>query len=199
MPAPEPLGEELVHEIVRRIFHHLDLLEHHLLLARDVLGIERRAQQQIGQYVHCPWKMLVEHLDVVASALLGGKGVQLSPNRIDLLGDILRRAVPCSLEEHVLDKVGDTGPRLGFVPRPAGQPGSKANRTNFGSGIGQQTETVVELLANNHAWRQWHGKSTATTGDLLRNLLSNKELRRNSKLPMIARDGTRLQPTAVCD
>ena len=48
MTGPEPLGEQLVHEIVRCVLHHLDLLEHDLLLALDITHIERWPEQQVG-------------------------------------------------------------------------------------------------------------------------------------------------------
>jgi hypothetical protein len=53
--------------------------------------------------------MLVADLDVVAGVFLGGDGVELPADRIDLLRDVLGRAVLGALEEHVLDEVGDAG------------------------------------------------------------------------------------------
>ena len=147
---PEALSEELVHEIVGSVLHHLDLFEHDLLLARHLRGVERGAQEQIGQHVDGAGQMLVEHLDVVARALLRRESVEMAPDRVDLLRDVLRRPGRRALEEHVLDEVRDARVRRALVPRSAGQPDPEADRACAGHGLGQKTQPVVELLADNH-------------------------------------------------
>ncbi|MGC4082944.1 MAG: hypothetical protein QM736_12745, partial [Vicinamibacterales bacterium] len=66
MVFPEPLREDLVDEIVRRVLDHLDLFDHDFLLTLDVLGIERRIEDDVGEDVESQRQMLVEHLDVIA-------------------------------------------------------------------------------------------------------------------------------------
>ena len=58
MAFPEALREQLVHEIVRRVLDHLDLLEDHLLLALDVALVERRMKDDIREDVDGKRQML---------------------------------------------------------------------------------------------------------------------------------------------
>jgi hypothetical protein len=92
MALPERLGENLVDEVVRRVLDHLDLFEDDLLLAFDVALVERGAKDDVRQDVDRKRQMLVEHLDVIARVLFGGKRVELAANGVDRLGDLFRRA-----------------------------------------------------------------------------------------------------------
>ena len=148
MAFPEPLREELVDQIVRRVFHHLDLLDDHLLLPLDILGIEGRVEDDVGEHVERQRQMLVEHLDVVAGVLFGGEGVELAANRVDLLGDVLGGPGPSPLEQHVLDEVGNAATFGGLVPRTAGQPDTNADRPNLIHRLGQNPEAVIEYVAD---------------------------------------------------
>ena len=60
--------------------------------------------------------MLVEDFDVVAGVLLGRERVELTANRIDGLGDVLRRPRGGALEQHVLDEMRDAALVCAFVP-----------------------------------------------------------------------------------
>ena len=148
--GPEALGEDLVPEIVGRVLHHLDLFQHDLLLARDLVGVERRPQQHVGQHVDGAGQVLVEHLDVVARALLGREGIELAADGVDLLRDVLGRPARRALEEHVLDEMRDARVGRALVARPAGQPRPEADRAHAGHGLGEQTQSVVEPFEGNH-------------------------------------------------
>ena len=111
MAIPELLREHLVHQIVGGVLHHLDLFEDDALLALDVGGCQRRTHDHVGQQIDGQRQVLVEHLDVVAGVFLGGKRVELTADRIDRLGNDLRRSARRALEQHVLDEVRDS--RLG--------------------------------------------------------------------------------------
>ena len=114
--GPEPAGEQLVDEVVGRVLDHLDLFEDDLLLALDLGGVEGRRGDQVREHVDGQRQMLVEHLDEVAGVFLGGEGVEVPADRVDLLGDVFGGAGGGALEEHVLDEVGDAFVRRGFVP-----------------------------------------------------------------------------------
>ena len=78
VPLPERLREDLVHEIVRRIFDHLDFFDDDLLFALDVDFVKGGPQDDVRQDIDGKREVLVEDLDVVAGVLLGGERVELS-------------------------------------------------------------------------------------------------------------------------
>ncbi len=149
MILPESLREDFVDEIVRRVLHHLDLFEDDFLLALDVLGVERRIPDDIGEDVERQRQVLVEHLDVIAGVFLGGKRVELPADRVDSLRDILGRARARSLEQHVLHEMRNAAALGVFVSRPACQPHADADRTNLRHPLRQDAEAVIEHVSDN--------------------------------------------------
>jgi hypothetical protein len=55
-------------------------------------------QHEIRQHVERRRQVLVEDLDVVAGVFLGRERVEVSAERVDLLGDVFRRARGRALE-----------------------------------------------------------------------------------------------------
>ena len=154
MPFPERLREQLVHQIVGRVLDHLDFFEDDFLLAFDVDVVERRTEHDVGEDVDRKRQMLVEHLHVVAGVFLGGERVELAADRIDRLRDIFGRARGGALEQHVLDEMRDAAVFVGLVPRAARQPHAEADRTNMAHRFSDETNPVIECVANNHGMWQ---------------------------------------------
>ena len=115
MILPEILGEDFVDQVVGIVLVHLYFFEDDAALAADVIGIEHRVQHQVAEHVHGDGQMLVQNLDVEADAFLGGKGVHVAADGIDLAGDFFRAAVLRALEHHVLDEVRNAVPLQVFV------------------------------------------------------------------------------------
>jgi len=80
--SPVTLGEELVHQIVWRVLHHLDLFLDHLGLFVDMLVAQQRILDQVSQHVEGAGQVFVQHFDGEAGALLGGEGVQVAADGI---------------------------------------------------------------------------------------------------------------------
>ena len=137
-------------EIVGRVLDHLDLFEDDFLLTLDVHLVKRRAQHDIRQDVDGQWKMFVEHFDVVARVLLRRKRVELPANRIDGLRDVLGGARRRALEQHVLDEVRDAAFFVGLVAGAALQPHTQADGPHVAHLFSDETNPVVECVANNH-------------------------------------------------
>ena len=156
---PEMLGEQLVHQVVGRVLDHLDLFDDHLFLALDVFLVKRRVEHDIRKNIDGTWQVFVEHLDVVAGTLLGRERIQQAAHRIDLLGDALRRPRRRAFEQHMLDEVRNTAPRLVFMPGATRQPDADADRPHVRHRLGEKTEAVGENLANDHdqvdTWRPY--------------------------------------------
>ena len=145
---PEALGEELVDQIVGRVLDHLDLFDDDLLLALDVDRRKRGIEHDIRQDVDGQRQMLVEHLDVVARVFLGREGVELTADRVDRLGDVLRAARPGALEEHVLHEVRDAAALGRFVAGPPRQPDADADRADLRHPLRQDAQAVIEGVGN---------------------------------------------------
>ena len=75
-------------------------------------GIEERVLDDVAEDLDGERQVLVEHLEVERGVLLGGEGVHVAADRVDLGRDPLRRAVLGALEHHVLDEVADAARRL---------------------------------------------------------------------------------------
>ena len=61
--------------------------------------------------------MLIQHLDFETDALLGGEGIHVAADGIYLAGDIFRRAMLRTFENHVLDKMRDAIPLRILIAR----------------------------------------------------------------------------------
>ena len=153
MILPEPLGEQLVDEVVGRVLDHLDLFDDDLLLALDVVAAERGPHDDVGQDVDRQREMFVEDLDVVARVFLGGEGVHLPADGVDRLRDVLGAPRRGALEEHVLDEMRDTALLDRLVARAAREPDTNAHRTDMGHPLREETETVGKHVANDRCLR----------------------------------------------
>src|SRR6185295_472236 len=90
--GPEVLGEEIVDELVRRVLALQDLLQDDGALAIDLLWIETRVQENVGQDILGDVQMLAEDLGVVTGVFFAGEGVDEAADGVDLLGDLRRAA-----------------------------------------------------------------------------------------------------------
>ena len=95
--------------------------------------------------------MLVEHFNVEADAFLGGKGVHIAADGVDLAGDFFGRAVLGPFENHVLDEVGDAVPFGVFVAGTGLQPDADGGRANVLHLLGDDSQPVGQLLTTNIA------------------------------------------------
>src|SRR6185312_12565889 len=110
MILPEILGKDFVDEVIGIVFAHLDLFENHAALAADVLRIENRIQHQVAENIERDWNVLIQHLDAEADALLGGEGVHVSADGINLTRDFFCSSMLGTLENHVLDEMRNAIP-----------------------------------------------------------------------------------------
>src|SRR2546426_450057 len=83
--------------------------------ALELVGVEERVQEDVGQEIDGERQVLVEDLDVEAGVLLGGEGVHLAADRVHRAGDRLGAARGGPLEYEVLDQVGHPATVLGLV------------------------------------------------------------------------------------
>ncbi len=151
MIFPEILGEDFVDEVVGVVLVHLDFFEDDAALAGDVLGGERRVQNQVGENIKCNRNMLVEHLDVKADTFFRGEGVHVAADGIDLAGDLLGGAVLGAFEDHVLDEMGDAVRLRRLVARTGLKPNADGSRADVLHLLGDHGEAVGQHLTANIA------------------------------------------------
>jgi hypothetical protein len=74
-------------DVVGRVVGLADLLQDHRALAFELVALEGRVLQDVGEDVERERRVLLQYLGVVGGALSRGVGVQVPADRLDLLGD----------------------------------------------------------------------------------------------------------------
>ena len=128
MIAEVRLREQIVHQVLRRVLAHGDLLENDAALLFKLRLVHLRIQQQIGQQAHRALQMLGNDLRIIAGAVLCRERVHLAADGVHLHGDFLRRAILRALEKHVLYKVGQAALLLRLVHGARADPQAHAHR-----------------------------------------------------------------------
>ena len=90
MVAEDGLGDQVVHELLRRVLVHRDLLEHDLALGVEL--VEGRREDHVAHHVDRRLEVVVRDARVDERVLARGRGVQLAAETVEDLGD-LERAV----------------------------------------------------------------------------------------------------------
>ena len=122
MGPPDQVGVKLADQVFRVVFEAVYFLDDHHLFLLDLMGVELRGLQQVADHVHRDGQVAVHHAGEVAVEFPAGKGVEVSAETFDALGDLERVALLGALEYRVLEKVGDTGLLGGFEPRAGPHP-----------------------------------------------------------------------------
>ena len=110
------LLEMVEDDVVGRVLGLAELLQDHAALALELLRIEGRALQDVGEQVDRERHIVLQHLDVIGGLLASGMRVHLAADGLDLLGDLARRARRRALEGHVLEQMGDAVRLLPLLP-----------------------------------------------------------------------------------
>ena len=164
MIFPEILGKDLVDEVIGIILVHLDLFEDHAALAGNVVCRECGVQHQVGENLKRDGNVFVEHLNVEADAFLGGEGVHIAADGIDLAGNLLGGAVLGAFENHVLDKMGDAVRLRGLIARAGFEPDADGSRTDVLHLLGDHSEAVGQHLTANIADFFYHDVVKSSAG-----------------------------------
>ena len=87
--AEDRFGEEVVHELLRGVLVHRDLLEHHRALGVEVA--EARGEHHVRHHVERGLHVPVGDARVDHRVLPRGRRVQLAAEAVEDLGDLLCR------------------------------------------------------------------------------------------------------------
>ena len=149
VPAPIGLRKNLVHQVIRRVFHHLDFFLDDAAFVRDVRGLEERILHQVGEDAEGPGQVLIQNLDGIVGGFLGGEGVQVAANGVRRARNLLRAAVLGSLKEHVLDKVRDAVVLDALLARAGAQPDAHRDGADRRHRLGENRQPVGKNIFAN--------------------------------------------------
>src|SRR6266567_361679 len=141
---PEILGKQVVNQVVGGVFEEADLLENDFPLLFDLLRVEQGVEKDVGEERHRLREELVEDLGVIADVLAAGECVEDPAEGVDLPGDLQGAPLRGSLEEEMLDEMGDTVELNPLVPGAAGNPDADGYRVGMGNIFGDDANAVVE-------------------------------------------------------
>ena len=107
MVGEDGIRDQVVHELLRRVVVHRDLLQHDLALRIELR--ERRREHHVAHHIHRRLEMVIGDPPVHERVLARGRGIQLAAEPVEDLGDLQRAEPLGALEEQVLDEVRDAG------------------------------------------------------------------------------------------
>ena len=119
MTGKQGLLETVVYIVRRTVFVRFDLVDDHPLLGPDFLFRERGACRQFQQQRSRLRQVLLQHGGVEDDFFLGGIGVQLAAQAVEVAVDGRGALVPCPFEYRVFGKMGDPVRKSFLVPGAA--------------------------------------------------------------------------------
>ena len=142
--AEHRFREEVVHELLRRVLVHRDLLEHDLALGVE-LG-ERRREDHVRHHVERGLEMRVGNARVDDGVLARGRRVQLAAEPVEDLRDLLRA---CSddapLKRRCSRKCETPGALLFLVARAGADPVAERDGADARHALGDHALAGIEL------------------------------------------------------
>ena len=130
----------LENEIVRRVGDRADLLDDDVLLAHQLLAVESRFGQDVGEHVERERHVGLEHARVIGRGLGAGRRVEIAADRLDLLGDLARGAPPRALERHVFEEMRDAVLVAPFVAAAGIDPHAERGRLEMRHRVGHHAD-----------------------------------------------------------
>ncbi len=128
MRSPQLLVVELENEIVGRVIHHPDLLEHDLPLEQQILSAQQRSKHEIADHIDGLDEVLIEHARLIRGVLARGVRIERAAQNLERQCYFPRGTVLRSLEHHVLEQMRHTHPLARLMDRSGPHPGTESNR-----------------------------------------------------------------------
>ena len=133
-------------DVVRRVTRLAQLGQHHPLLALELVGVEARPADEVGDQLDAQRQVAAKQPGVEHGMVARRPGVQRSPDILDVLGDALGVATAGALEHHMLDQMGE--PALAGSLGPRADVGIKADgkRLDAGHGLDRHGQPVGQAV-----------------------------------------------------
>ena len=126
----------------RFVTDHLDLLHDHAALPLDLGTVQKGVAVHVGEDLCHASEVIRGSGRIVTGPLLGSVGIQVTPHPLDLLTDPAGSPLLGSLEEQVLEKVGDPADPCGLMPPSHRAPDPDRHGLRGGHRAGGDPEAV---------------------------------------------------------
>ena len=113
-----------------------------MLLALELVCIELRIGQDVGQDVDGQRHVVAEHARVIGGGFDAGRGVDLAADILDFGGDLEGAAPAGALERHVLEQMRHAVLVVAFVAGSGFDPDAQRNGFDAGQGFGRDCQAV---------------------------------------------------------
>jgi hypothetical protein len=142
MLRPDRLVPQFPDEVVRRIEHAIQLLEHHVPFEVQVRVTQQWPLHEVGEDVEGQRQVGVENMRLKGRVVAGGECVEGAAARLERHGDLAGRAPFGALEDEVFEQVGYAHLGAGFVAACGTNPDARRGRPNARNAFGDHDETV---------------------------------------------------------
>lgn len=136
------LCQQVMHQIFGRVLVHRDFFQHNAAFLVQLLLVHRRVHHHVSDNVDGELNVLVDDLGVAAGAVLAREGVQLPADRVHFLGNLPDGALRRSLENHVLNEVGEAVFFRRFHHRTHMHPRADRHRPQMRQAFPQHTQAI---------------------------------------------------------
>ena len=101
-------------------------------------------QDEVRKKFKCRWNIFVQNFDIEADVFLASECIQVPADGVHLARKLTRVARCRSLEDHVLDEVGDAVQLQWLVARAGGDPHAHGDRADVGDALGEYEQAIGE-------------------------------------------------------
>ena len=127
-----------------------------MLLAGEFFRIEDRILEDVAEDVERQRDVVLEHARIVRGGLDAGRGVDFTPDRLDLLGDLGRGTRRGALEGHVLEEVREAVLVVAFRARAGADPDAERRALQMVHLVRDDPEAGLETrYANRHTLKPY--------------------------------------------
>ena len=141
MPGKMRLHEVFIGRVRGLIVVHADLFQDHLFLDVEILLAQRRADD-VGQEIERFREIFGEHGSVEQRRLFAGGGIVLGSHFVKDAIDVVGRMPLGAFEDHVFEKVADSGHLVGLVARAGADEKPQCHAVHAGAALGDNLQAV---------------------------------------------------------
>ena len=137
---PGGRGEEIEHQVVRRVFDRPDFLDDNILLSFELLRVERALGEKVANDVKHEIRVARQNAGEIACPFNAGLCVEVAADVFDRLGDFAGASTARALERHMLDEMREPVLARALVARSRLDEHADRRGLNMGRRLGYDGE-----------------------------------------------------------